>query len=735
MPPRGAALAVVVCVTAATSACAPRIEPGSLPPTLVMATAEGRGLALQNGIPVPTFEWQPRPRIELDGGWRVDPQPLDADLSLTERARALGLIEAEGEGRHAANHPDESWARIEVPGTHNPPPDGREIGAWYRRAFTVPRSWTGQAVTLKFASVNYLADVWLNGTWLGYHEGGSTPFAFDAAGAILPAEENVIAVRVDNPAWGTRTDIVPWGLGDWWNYGGITGSVWLEATPEVHLSRADVVPHLDAADVTIAVHHAALVAGAAEDDGTDEDDAEMPEALTLRASLLPAEVSEDNLLDPDPRRLVPSGERPLAIAEAEVETPAPNEQAIAQIGFQLAGADPWTPILPALFVLRVEILEVEDELWTTFGLRHVAVDTESPRVLLNGRPFFFRGVGLHDEAIMRSADGSLLSGTPASSPEAVRATLAEARSVGANLLRQGHMPADPVLLMLADRLGFAVWEEIPLYHFTPLTFTAAMDRGIPQQMLREMALRDMNRPSVLFHGLANESTGQDERLAALTELHEIDREIDGTRLTGQAAYGWQPADPTHAPLDLAGFTLYHGVFYGDEPRADTESGLRIAHETHPDKPIMALEFGRWADTPAQEPLQLEIFEGTYAALERHRSDQGGFLSAATWWALNDFATQVPGIEVEHFGLYGPDGELRPAGEAAVDSFHAPGGAGDILMIESDARAVRTTPRAAIADWQLAGFVAYALVFSIGMMAAATFLLSRRGGRSVPRRRA
>ena len=130
---------------------------------------------------------------------------------------------------------------------------------------------------------------------------------------------------------------------------------------------------------------------------------------------------------------------------------------------------------------------------------------------------------------------------------AALAELDDARAIGADLIRTAHLPADPTLLMLADRLGFAVWEEIPLYHATPLVFERTMARGIPQQMLREMALRDMNRPSVLFHGFANESTGTDERTDALAELHEVDRAIDGTRLTGQAAYGWQPEDPTPRP--------------------------------------------------------------------------------------------------------------------------------------------------------------------------------------------
>ena len=74
------------------------------------------------------------------------------------------------------------WESIAVPGTVNPPPDGEEGGAWYRRAFDVPRAWVGRSVTVRFASANYVADVWLNGTWIGYHEGGSTPFAIEAGG-------------------------------------------------------------------------------------------------------------------------------------------------------------------------------------------------------------------------------------------------------------------------------------------------------------------------------------------------------------------------------------------------------------------------------------------------------------------------------------------------------------------------------------------------------------------------
>jgi beta-glucuronidase len=254
-------------------------------------------------------------------------------------------------------------------------------------------------------------------------------------------------------------------------------------------------------------------------------------------------------------------------------------------------------------------------------------------------------------------------------------------------------------------------------------------------MLREMALRDMNHPSVLFHGLANESTGDQERTDALAELHEVDRAIDGTRLTGQAAYGWQPQDPTHAPLDVAGFTMYHGVFYGQDAEPDTRQALLEAHRANPDKPIIVLEFGRWADRTFDEELQRRVFEETYAALERYRADApGGFVSGATWWTLHDFATQHAGIGLEDFGLFRPDGSLRPAGEVAADTFAAPAGRGSELMLEPELERSRPRPERAVGDWTLLGYLAYAFGLSTAAMSLAVVALTSRGGRSARRPR-
>lgn len=730
-------------LAAAVVGCLPASSPGTLAPTLTVEEAGGLPVAMQNGIPVPTFDWQPRPRIDLDGQWRSELVELDVEQTMGNRELTLPLIEAAAAGRQLPDHDDSGWSFLSVPGTTNPPPQGKEGGAWYRRRVDVPDEWAGRAVTLRFGSANYVADVWVNGTWLGYHEGGSTPFAFDVGAALRPGLENTIAVRVHTIPLGTRRDVVPWGLIDWWNYGGLTGSVWLEAAPAVHLARADVVPHLDAVELEVLISHAARLAGSRADAGG----AEVGPPITITASILPATVTDANLLDPDPRSLLATGAEPIVTVSEKITAPSAGGTAGTTLAIGFREADLWSPAQPALYIARVDLRWADrpldarearpsDTLWMTFGIRHVAVDPVRPRVLLNGEATFFRGVGLHAETLERSADGTLVTGTPVQTGPEVLADLEDAAAVGADLLRTGHQPGDPTMLMLADRLGFAVWEEIPLYHATPFVFEAVMGRGIPQQMLREMALRDMNRPSVLFHGFANESTGDEERTAALTELHEVDRAIDGTRLTGQAAYGWNPADATHAPLDVAGFTFYHGVFYGDDAGPDTRRALREANATYPDKPIMILEFGRWADRPEDEVEQAAIFDDTYPALEQFRADEPtGFVSGVTWWTLHDFATQIAGIGVEDFGLYRSDGTLRPAGELATVAFDTPAGRGSALGLDPDIERPRAQETQRQGDWALAGYLAYGLSLALGTLAIGTLVLTRRGGRATARRRA
>jgi beta-galactosidase len=694
--------------------CVPRAEPSRLEPTLTLEDDPGGSIAVQNGIAVPSFEYQPRPRIDLDGNWRVDRRALDDELSLTPRSSSLATIVAQAGGREAPGYDDRAWDTILVPGTVNPPPRAPETGAWYRRLFTVPSAWAGRSITLKFGAANYVADVWLNGTWLGYHEGGYTPFAFEATGALRPGASNVLAVRVDNPAWGSRTDIVPWGLADWWNAGGLTRSVWLEASDSLRVVRADVAPHLDGADVSLVLENRGPVA-----------------ATVLPAvEVLSAQVTPSNLLDPDARSLIASS-LPLAVRLLDQAVVPAGGRIRVATEFVVADADLWSPESPALYVLRARVFGpdgLRDEIDESFGLRQVRVDPAFSAVRLNDQAVAYAGVAIHDQRVMPDParpNGGLVGVVPDAA--GLRDELLRARDIGAQLIRTAHTPANPDLLRLSDRLGFAIWEEIPLYHFTPFTFTVALRRGIARQMLQEMALRDMNRPSVLFHGLANESTGDAERSNVLDELAKTDREIDGTRLTGQADYAFA-TDTTSQHLDVAGFTFYYGVLYDGDPALETAHALDAAHRAYPTKPILALEYGRWADTPADALAQAQIAGATGRQfVDRRVTSPDGYVGSAVWWTLEDYFTMRPGIQLERFGLYGPDGSPRPAAAVVRTTLHPMSAPPGRAAPASTGRSLPAPPR----DTGLLflGYLAYAVIVTIGLLAVVLAAMLARGGRS------
>jgi beta-glucuronidase len=177
--------------------------------------------------------------IPLSGEWSFS---VDRDNS------------GEKQGWTTSNFNDSSWVSVQVPHTWNVMPEYSEYegSAWYRRTFIAPLELQNAHVRLKFDAVFYLARVWLNGQYLGQHEGGYTGFEFDVTDAVKWGEENDVAVQVDNLRATNRIPVVitpAWSF-DWWNYGGITREVSLEVTGRAYIARQKNVsiPHLTGID-------------------------------------------------------------------------------------------------------------------------------------------------------------------------------------------------------------------------------------------------------------------------------------------------------------------------------------------------------------------------------------------------------------------------------------------------------------------------------------------------------
>ena len=125
------------------------------------------------------------------------------------------------------NFPREQMRDIAVPSCWELMEKDYEGVAFYRHAFKVPANWAGKTVRLHFDAVNFRAEVWLNDTAVGMHEGGFTPFEFRVDDLLKFDGENTLMLRVVGPILmqEKRVDgMGPMETPQW--RGAITGGIW-----------------------------------------------------------------------------------------------------------------------------------------------------------------------------------------------------------------------------------------------------------------------------------------------------------------------------------------------------------------------------------------------------------------------------------------------------------------------------------------------------------------------------
>ncbi len=68
---------------------------------------------------------------------------------------------------------------------------------WYlRRRFVIPESWRESVIRLRFDGMDYLGMVWLDGEYLGGHEGAFGGPTFDITTRVVPGQEHELLVRL-----------------------------------------------------------------------------------------------------------------------------------------------------------------------------------------------------------------------------------------------------------------------------------------------------------------------------------------------------------------------------------------------------------------------------------------------------------------------------------------------------------------------------------------------------------
>ena len=129
---------------------------------------------------------------------------------------------------------------------------------WYRLAFVPPPLAVGERLMLHFGAVDYRATVWIDGTLVGTHEGGYTPFEMDITDSLRTNQrEHVLVVWADDDPGDLAK---PRGKQDWqlephsiWypRTTGIWQSVWLEKVPQVRIQSLQWTPNLERWEIAV----------------------------------------------------------------------------------------------------------------------------------------------------------------------------------------------------------------------------------------------------------------------------------------------------------------------------------------------------------------------------------------------------------------------------------------------------------------------------------------------------
>jgi hypothetical protein len=360
------------------------------------------------------------------------------------------------------------WTAVKVP--HFGGPIGRAV-AYYRTTFTVTREMLDRgAVFVRFGAVDYKAHVFVNGHYLGSHEGFFASFEFECA-ALVREGDNTLLVKVENDAvfmgnnsWGQPEEgdklYAATNLG-WddpelgWSHCppgfGIYQDVFIEARAPLHISDLWVRPRPDdqCAEAWIEVWN--------------KNRKSLPVSVEIS-------VFGQNFRQTVIRRLRHTPGTRIIPGVGDLQKPTDNKDVTLTMGagsnlikVPLAIPKPrlWYLDTPWLYQIQVKLLDgsgtVVDTAKRQFGMRTFRQDTKSEprgRLFLNDRQIKLRGantMGFEQQDVFKKDFQQLID------------DILLAKIGNMNFLRLTQRPVQPEVYEMCDRLGLMTQTDLPLF--------------------------------------------------------------------------------------------------------------------------------------------------------------------------------------------------------------------------------------------------------------------------------
>ena len=503
----------------------------------------------------------------------------------------------------------------------------------YRRTFTLPTSWQGQEVFIRFGAVSSAFYVWVNGSMVGYSQGSMEPAEFRITDVIHPTGTNQITLQVFKYSDGSYLEDQ-----DMWRIAGIHRSITLFATPRIRIRDFGVRTLLDDgfAQGRLIIHPELEVFGRQRGEG-----------YTLEATLTDEAgqtiISGDTLRQ-DAATMLNLGHKAAIMNDRHPQRGYPKWGWFTAV---IDNPHLWSAETPYLYTLRLTLRDslggIVEQAATRVGFRRL--DIRGGEFFVNGKKVRLRGVNRHE---MDPEKGHVMT------EERMLQDILLMKRANINAVRTCHYPNTERWYDLCDSIGLYVIDEADIEEHGLRGLLASDPSWAPAWLDRtqRLVVRDRNHPSVVMWSLGNEAGWGSNFAMTAAWIHEYDPtryvHYEGAQGTGGEAYGHH-GDPASVDVISRFYPrtqdayLNPGVKDNNMERPDNarwERLLSIARDTSDTRPVVTSEYAH-AMGNALGNLQ-EYWDEIYS----HPRMLGGFI----WeWADEGIFTQRDGKTMVAYG--------------------------------------------------------------------------------------
>lgn len=451
-------------------------------------------------------------------------------------------------------------------------PDGiADEQGLYKYEFKLPAEWANSHIDLIFEAVMTDAEVKINKRKAGSkHMGGFYRITYDVTDRVFFGEKsNLLEVTVSKESENDGVNLAE-RRADYWNFGGIFRPVFIVRKPALNIERTAINALADGSfKAYVLLNH------------------------TIEGAKIRTTISDH------------AGHK-----VAEETTAVRTGSDHADVALKVSNPRLWSAETPNRYNVKFELIDATGKTLhietDKFGFR--TIETRyGDGMYINGKKVNIRGVNRHS---FWPETGRTLS------KQMNIDDVNMIKSMNMNAVRLSHYPADPEFYDACDSLGLYVMDELSGWHGHHETVNG-------QKLVKEMVIRDVNHPSVIWWSNGNEKGWNDE-------------------LNGDF-HKWDPQGRPviHPQGNYGGYETMHYRSYGE-----SEEYMRKPEIFMPTEFLHALYDGGAG-------------AGLYDYWELMRSwprCQGGFI-----WAYADegvVRTDMNGM-IDNVGNYGADGIVGP----------------------------------------------------------------------------